>query len=50
MKLYVVCEDYTCAFYGLYSSAVEAKQHAKEIGGFIEEYEVKNGQLIKEED
>ena len=50
MKIYVVCEDYTCAFCGLYNSAVEAKRRAEEVGGFIEKYKVKNGQLIKEED
>ena len=40
MKIYVVCEDYTCAFFGVFKSLEEAKAMAKEIGGYIEEFEV----------
>ena len=40
MKIYVVCEDYTCAFFGLFKTLEEAEEKAKEIGGFIEEFEV----------
>lgn len=40
MTIYVVCEDYTCAFYGVYKAREEAEQEATRIGGFIEECEV----------
>ena len=50
MKIYVVCEDYTCAFYGLYNNVADAKQCADEIGGFVKEYKMENGQLIEVED
>lgn len=40
MKIYVVIEDYTCAFFGLFKDYEEAKNKAKEIGGSVEEFEV----------
>ena len=40
MKVYAVCEDYTCALFGIYRNLEEAEERAKEIGGFVEEYEV----------
>lgn len=35
MKVYVVCEDYTCAFYGVFTDKAKAEAQAEEIGGFI---------------
>lgn len=40
MKVYVVCEDYTCAFCGAYKTAEEAEKEAEAVGGFVEECEV----------
>lgn len=37
-KIYVVCEDYTAAFYGVYSTWLKAQEAANEIGGFVVEY------------
>ena len=39
-KIYVVCEDYTGAFMGLYVNKNEADEKAEEIGGYVEEFEV----------
>jgi hypothetical protein len=41
MTVYIVCEDYTCAFYDIYTDKKQAEEAAKHIGGFIEEREVK---------
>lgn len=49
MKIYVVCEHYTCFFCGIYDNAVEAEKRAEEIGGFIEEYTIENGKIIEED-
>ena len=52
MKLYVVCEDYTCAFVGLFDDKAKADAAAKEVGGWVEPYDLDNrkyninGQLV----
>lgn len=46
MKIYVVCEDYTCAFYGMTTDRQEAVEMAEEIGGFVHEWEMVDGKLI----
>jgi hypothetical protein len=45
MKIYVVCEDYTCAFYGMTTNQQEAVEMAQEIGGFVHEWEMVDGKL-----
>ena len=40
MKIYVVIEDYTCAFCGLFTYYEEAKNRAEEVGGSVEEFEI----------
>ena len=35
MKVYVVCENYTCAFYGVFADKAEAEAEAEKIGGFV---------------
>lgn len=40
MKIYVVCEDYTCAFFGVFKNLEDAEAMAEEIGGYVEECEV----------
>lgn len=42
MKLYVVCEDYTCAFIGLFDDKAKANATAKEVGGWVEVYDLDN--------
>ena len=39
-KVYVVTEDYTVAFYGVFSTWKKASAVAKEIGGMVIEYEL----------
>lgn len=45
MKIYIVCEHYTCFFCGIYNNAVEAEKCAEESDGFIEEYSIENGEI-----
>lgn len=40
MKVYTVCEDWTCALFGVYSTREEAEAQAEEINGFVTEWEV----------
>ena len=40
MKVYVVTEDYTCAFYGVFKTKEAAQAKADEIGGMVTECEV----------
>ena len=47
MIIYVVCEDYTGTFYGLFSDIKEANKLAKEIGGCVLKYQEKNGKFIE---
>lgn len=47
MKLYVVCEDYTCAFYDVYTDKKQAEELAKEIGGYVVDYICENGNCYK---
>lgn len=42
MTIYVVCEDYTTAFIGLFKTQKDAEAKAQEIGGYIIEYEEKD--------
>ena len=37
-KIYVVCEHYTAAFCGVFSTWFKAQEEANEIGGFVVEY------------
>lgn len=46
MIIYVVCEDYTCAFYGMFSDIKKANKVAKKIGGFVLKYQEENGKFI----
>lgn len=36
MKIYVVCEDYTNAYYGIFLDEKKAYELAEEIGGYVE--------------
>ena len=47
-KIYVVCEDYTTSFFGLYVDEKEAKEKAEFINGYILEYPytVENNKLV----
>lgn len=36
MVVYVVCEDYTCAYYGVFLDKDKAYELAEEIGGFVQ--------------
>ena len=42
MKIYVVCEKYTCAFEGIFPNIEDAKEREKEVGGYILEYDTDN--------
>lgn len=37
-KIYIVCEDYTCAFEGIFNDEEKANALANEIGGYVCEY------------
>lgn len=39
MKIYVVCEDYTSAFCGIFPNIEDAKERQEEIDGYILEYD-----------
>lgn len=47
-KIYVVCEDLTNEFFGLYPTLNEAKERVRDMNGYILEYpyEIKDNQLI----
>lgn len=40
MKFYVVCEDYTNAFCGMFVDYEDAKKREKEVGGYILTYDI----------
>lgn len=40
MTVYVVCEDYTTAFMGLFKTRKDAEAIVQEIGGYIVEFDV----------
>ena len=42
MKIYIVCEDYTHAFSGIFPNIEDAKKREKEVGGYILEYNTNN--------
>ena len=42
MKCWIVCEDYTMAFIGLYLKENEAIKKAEEVGGFTLSCEIIN--------
>lgn len=47
MKIYIVCEDYTCAFHNIFTNKEEANKEAKEIGGYVLTAKVDpNGRIV----
>ena len=47
MKVYIVCEDYTGAFDDLFLDKSKAKKRAKEIGGYVLDYDL---EVVAEEE
>ena len=39
MNIYVVCEDYTGAFLGVFTDRVLAESRAAELGGYVLDYD-----------
>lgn len=42
MKIYVVCENYTGAFSGIFPNIEDARERQEEVGGYIFEYDTDN--------
>lgn len=55
MKMYVVCEDYSNAFYGVFGNKDKADAMAEKVGGYVLQYDLNqpqydnDGQLLDEE-
>ena len=50
MEFYVVCERYTGALEGVYGSLQQAQLQAKNIGGFVQGYQIDQNQQVVEID
>ena len=50
MKIYVVCEDYTGAFEMITLHEEQALACADMVGGYVETYIMKDGELIEVDD
>ena len=48
--IYIVLEDYTCAFCGLYNTLSKAERIAESEGGFVLRYGLKNGKWYNLDD
>ena len=46
MKIYVVCEDYTCAFCDIFLSEDEAQECANEQGGYVLKAIIENEKIV----
>lgn len=47
MKVWVVCEDYTNAFFDIFLNEKKANKLAKEIGGYVISYTIENNKIFK---
>ncbi len=49
MKVWIVCEDYTNAFFDVFLDEEEANKLAKEIGGYVLSCSVENNKVLNKE-
>jgi hypothetical protein len=49
-KIYIVCEDYTCAFEGIFNDEEKANALAKLVGGYVCEYTINENGVVDSDD